>query len=194
MILAASMNPELLRDLEDSISRLRRGDLNALTEVMTRYQHRMYRFLLRLTQDPGAAEDLFQQTWLRVIEKIRKYDARRGFEPWVFSVARNLAIDYLRQRRPYSLDVEDEFGSAPIDRLPATEQNPLERFLEYERGAVLAAAIGELPLIHREILTLRFEEELKLEQIAEIIGVPLSTVKSRLLRALNSLRERLKTQ
>jgi RNA polymerase sigma factor (sigma-70 family) len=76
----------------------------------------------------------------------------------------------------------------------STEQNPLERFLEYERGAVLAAAIGELPLIHREILTLRFEEELKLEQIAEIIGVPLSTVKSRLLRALNSLRERLKTQ
>jgi RNA polymerase sigma-70 factor (ECF subfamily) len=194
MILTASMNPEVLRDRDDSISRLKRGDLSALTDLMTRYQHRMYRFLVRLTQDPGAAEDLFQQTWLRVIEKIGRYDARLHFEPWLFSVARNLAIDYLRQRRPSSLDVTDEFGIAPIDRLTAVDQNPLERFLEYERGAVLAVAIGKLPLIHREVLTLRFEEELKLEEIAEVTGVPLSTVKSRLLRALNSLRERLRTQ
>jgi RNA polymerase sigma-70 factor (ECF subfamily) len=194
MILAASMNPDALTGSEDSISRLRRGDLNALSELMTRYQHRMYRFLLRLTQDPGMAEDLFQQTWLRVIEKIGRYDARRQFEPWLFSVARNLAIDYLRQRRPHSLDAPDDWGAAPLDRLAADDQDPLEQLLEFERGSVLASALAELPLIHREVLTLRFEEELKLEQIAEISGIPLSTVKSRLLRALSSLRMRLKTQ
>lgn len=194
MILAASMNPEALRDIEDSISRLRRGDLSALTEIMTRYQHRMYRFLLRLTQDPGLAQDLFQQTWLRVIERIGRYDARRQFEPWLFSVARNLTIDYMRQRRPHSLDATDETGEAPIQRLAAEGKDPLECLLEFERGSTLAAAMAELPVIHREVLTLRFEEELKLEQIAEISGVPLSTVKSRLLRALEGLRERLTVQ
>jgi RNA polymerase sigma-70 factor (ECF subfamily) len=194
MILAASMNRDALSDLEDSVSRLKQGDLGALNEVMTRYQHRMYRFLIRLTQDPRVAEDLFQQTWLRVIEKIGRYDAGRQFEPWLFSVARNLTIDYLRQRRPESLDVVDEFGAAPVDRLSAPDQDPLEQLLEYERAGVLAAAVATLPLIHREVLTLRFEEELKLDEIAEIAGIPVSTVKSRLLRALSNLRERLASQ
>jgi RNA polymerase sigma-70 factor (ECF subfamily) len=194
MILAASMNPDALSDLEDSVSRLQHGDLSALAEIMTRYQHRMYRFLLRLTQDAGVADDLFQQTWLRVIEKIGKYDARRQFEPWLFSVARNLTIDYLRVRQPKSLDVVDDFGDSPAARLVAEGRDPLESLLEYERGSALAAAIAELPVIHREILTLRFEEDLKLEQIAEIAGIPLSTAKSRLFRALDNLREGLEGQ
>jgi RNA polymerase sigma-70 factor (ECF subfamily) len=194
MILASSMSPDALRDTEDCISRLQSGDLSALTEIMTRYQHRMYRFLLRLTQDPGLADDLFQQTWLRVIEKIGRYDARRQFEPWLFSVARNLTIDYLRQRQPRSLDVVEDSGESPAERLAATGRDPLESLLEFERGGVLAAAIAELPVIHREVLTLRFEEELKLEQIADIAGIPVSTVKSRLLRALERLRKRLNVQ
>jgi RNA polymerase sigma-70 factor (ECF subfamily) len=194
MILAASMNRDALSGLDDSIFRLKQGDLGALHEVITRYHHRMYRFLIRLTQDPAIAEDLFQQTWLRVIEKIGRYDASRQFEPWLFSVARNLTIDYMRQRRPESLDVVDEFGAAPVDRLVSVDQDPLAQLLEYERAEVLVAALATLPLIHREVLTLRFEEELKLEEIAEVAGIPLSTVKSRLLRALASLRERLTRQ
>jgi RNA polymerase sigma-70 factor (ECF subfamily) len=125
------------------------------------------------------------------MEKIGRYDARRQFDPWLFSVARNLAIDYLRQRRGVSLDAPDDSGAAPVERLVAGEQDPLERVLEYERGAILAAAIAELPVIYREVLALRFEEEMKLEEIAIVIGVPLSTVKSRLLRSLEGLRGRL---
>jgi RNA polymerase sigma-70 factor, ECF subfamily len=190
MILAASMNPETFSTVEESLARLKHGDLDALASVMMRYQHRLYRFLLRLLQDSVVAEDIFQQTWLRVIEKIGRYDARRQFDAWLFSVARNLAIDYLRQRRSSSLDAPDDSGLAPVERLAASGQNQLECLLEFERGAVLAAAIAELPVIHREVLTLRFEEDMKLEQIAEVAGVPLSTVKSRLSRALESLRGR----
>jgi RNA polymerase sigma-70 factor (ECF subfamily) len=90
--------------------------------------------------------------------------------------------------------VVDEFGAAPVDRLVSVDQDPLAQLLEYERAEVLVAALATLPLIHREVLTLRFEEELKLEEIAEVAGIPLSTVKSRLLRALASLRERLTRQ
>jgi RNA polymerase sigma-70 factor (ECF subfamily) len=191
MILAASMNPDALSAAEDSISRLKRGDVRALEGVMAPYQQRLYRFLLRLTQEQAAAEDLFQLTWIRVMEKIGRYDARLSFTPWLFAVARNLAIDYLRQRRAGSLDAPDDSAIAPLERLKAGDLDPLEQLLEYERGAILAAAISRLPVIHREVLTLRFEEDMKLEQIAEVAGIPLSTVKSRLLRAMETLRGRL---
>lgn len=191
MILAASMHPDALGTIDNAVARLQRGDSHALELVMGHYQHRLFRFLFRMTQEQAAAEDLFQQTWIRVMEKIGRYDGRRGFTPWLFALARNLAIDYLRQRRMSSLDTPDEFGVAPVDRLTAGEQDPLERVLEFERGALLASAIAELPAIHREVLTLRFEEDMKLEEISEVVEIPLSTVKSRLLRAVQGLRGRL---
>lgn len=180
-----------LSGLEDSLTRLKKGDLDALAPLMGHYQHRLYRFLMRLAQDPFLADDLFQQTWLRVVEKIGRFDTRRNFDPWLFSVARNLAIDCLRQRRPDSLDAPEPSGVAPIERLVGNAPDPLESVLEFERGAILASAIAELPVIHREVLTLRFEEDMKLEEIAEVSGIPLSTVKSRLLRALENLRGKL---
>jgi len=191
MILAASMNSDEFSVVDDSVVRLKRGDADAIGTVMARYQHRLYRFLLRLAQDPFAADDLFQQTWMRVLERIGHYDVRRQFDPWLFSVARNLAIDYLRQRKPVSLDAPDATGIAPAERLSSDSPDPLERVLEFERGAILAETIAGLPLIHREILTLRFEEDMKLEEIAEVADIPLSTVKSRLSRALDSLRQRM---
>jgi len=191
MILAASMNSDEFSVVDDSVVRLKRGDVDALGTVMARYQHRLYRFLLRLAQDPFAADDLFQQTWMRVLEKIGHYDVQRQFDPWLFSVARNLAIDYLRQRKATSLDAPDAAGVAPVERLSSDSPDPLEIVLEFERGAILAATIAGLPLIHREVLTLRFEEDMKLEEIAEVAGIPISTVKSRLSRALDSLRQRM---
>src|SRR5215472_11061209 len=84
MILAAAMNPEAWSGVEDTIGRLRRGDPDALAALISRYQHRLYRYLLRLLREPAAADDLFQQTWVRVMEKIGRYDARRNFEAWLF--------------------------------------------------------------------------------------------------------------
>jgi RNA polymerase sigma-70 factor (ECF subfamily) len=189
MILAAAVNPETYSNADDEIARLKRCDPDALTAILSRYQQRLYRFLTRLVQDPAAAEDLFQQTWLRVMQKIGSYDARARFDTWLFSVAHNLAIDHLRRQRNRSLDEPDESGMLPYDRLPSSGADPLEELLESERAAILGEAIHELPAIHREVLSLRFEEGMKLEQIAEVAAVPLSTVKSRLHRALESLRE-----
>lgn len=188
MIFAATMDPETLRGIDDTIARVRDGDRQALTDLIARYQHRLYRFLARLVQDPATAEDLFQQTWLRVMQKIAKYNARCTFDTWLFSVAHNLAIDHLRRQRGWGLDVLDDTGTTPGKRLVSGGADPFEELLDSECGALLAAAVGALPAIHREVISLRFEEEMKLEQIAEIAGVPLSTVKSRLRRALESLR------
>src|ERR1700683_3788131 len=78
--------------LDSDVAQLRRGDLEALSTLLTRYQNRLYRYLLRMVRQPGEGEDLFQQTWLRVAEKIQQYDPRRSFEAWLFTLARNLAI------------------------------------------------------------------------------------------------------
>jgi len=191
MILAAAMNPDAFSGAQDAIARMRRGDPDALAAMISRYQHRLYRYLLRLVREPAAADDLFQQTWLRVMEKIGRYDARRNFESWLFSVAHNLAIDAWRGKRGESLDHGADAGDSSepaCERLRAGDPDALERLLDFERGAMLAACMHELPAIHREVLTLRFEEEMKLEEIAEVAGIPLSTVKSRLKRALEGLR------
>jgi len=182
---------EGLVGLQGEVAQLRRGNLDALSQLIARYQNRLYRYLLRLVRNPAEAEDLFQQTWLRVAEKISSFDPRRNFDSWLFTVARNLALDHLRRIRPHSLDepfASDSGSETPADRLLSREMLPLDRILESERSGRLAAALLELPVVYREVVSLRFEEEMKLEEIAQVLGAPLSTVKSRLRRSLEQLR------
>jgi RNA polymerase sigma-70 factor (ECF subfamily) len=163
------------------IAQLAARDPAALTAVVSRYQHRLYRYLLRLLRNPAEAEDAFQQTWLNVVRQIRRYDPRRSFDAWLFAIAHNLAMDSLRRRREESLGDTD--SPAPA--------RALDGLLASERSALLAAAIEHLPPVYREAITLRFEEGLKLEEIATVMQVPLATAKSRVQRALLALREKL---
>ena len=177
--------------LDTEIAQLRRGDLDALSTLLTRYQNRLYRYLLRMVRQPAEAEDLFQQTWLRVAEKIHNYDQSRNFEAWLFTLARNLAIDHLRRLRPESLDEpvgDSATGESAAARLISRETPALDRVLARERSSRLADAMELLPVIQREVLTLRFEEEMKIEEIAQVTAVPVSTAKSRLRRSLEQLR------
>src|ERR1700691_3602700 len=123
--------------VDADVVRLRRGDLNALSELITRYQNRLYRYLLRIVRQPAEAEDLFQRTWLRVAEKIQQYDPRRSFEAWLFTLARNLAIDHLRRVRPESLDEpigDSAAGETAAFFLPSHDPPPLEGFPARERA------------------------------------------------------------
>ena len=175
-------------------ARFRRGDPEALTALLMRYQHRLYRYLLRIVHDPATAEDLFQQLWIRVAENARRYDPNRGIEPWLFSVARNLAIDYLRRIKPESLDEPLPSGDTRADLLPDRRPFALDTLMRDQRASRLAEALGELTPMYREVVSLRFEEEMKLEEIAEVLDIPLSTVKTRLRRALEGLRGLLETR
>jgi RNA polymerase sigma-70 factor, ECF subfamily len=174
-----------------AVLQLRRGDLDALSTLMARYQNRIYRYLLRLVREPADADDLFQQTWLRVAERIRSFDPSRNFDAWLFTVARNLAFDHLRRLRPSSLDQpvsDDSPNDTMVSRLINADPGPFDRMLAGERARLLAGALENLPVSYREVLSLRFEEEMKLEEIATVLATPLSTVKSRLRRSLEQLR------
>jgi len=165
------------------VARLRSGNPAALTEVIGTYRLRLYRYLLRLVHDPATADDLFQQTWLHVVRQLHRYDPTRSFDTWLFAIAHNAAMDLLR-RRPGECLEDHEFS------LPSPAADAYSAVLAGERAAILAAAMAQLPAPYREVLTLRFEEGLKLEEIAEVTRAPLSTVKSRLQRALDAMKQR----
>jgi len=191
MVGAIALTLEGLVAVDADVARLRRGDLNALSELIARYQNRLYRYLLRMVRQPAEAEDLFQQTWLKVVEKVGSFDATRNFDAWLFTLARNLAIDHLRRIHPQSLDepLANSCDSETVaDRISSKDHTPLDHALAAERRTEISEAMAALPLTYREVLTLRFEDEMKIEEIAQVTAVPVSTVKSRLRRSLEQLR------
>jgi RNA polymerase sigma-70 factor, ECF subfamily len=170
---------------------LKRQDADLLDELIVRYQHRLLRYLLYLTGNREVAEDLFQETWMRVLLRGSQYNGNARFDTWLFTIARNLLIDLRRKRTMASLDemcetTEDE---RPFE-VASDAPNPFDRYQTQEDGQRVAAALLTLDPLHREVLVLRFHEDLALEEIATVTRAPLSTVKSRLYRGLAALKPR----
>jgi len=184
MIYEAAIDEDFPLAETDELAGLRRRDPAALAGLVERYRHRLYRYLFRLARQPAAADDLFQQTWLNVVRQAGHFDGRARFDTWLFAIAHNAAVDWMRRKTGESLDEND--GS-----LPAREPDALAAAMAGERAGILAAEMAVLPAAYREALTLRFEEGMKLEEIALVTGVPVSTAKSRIHRALESLRGRM---
>jgi len=173
---------------------LRRRDPALIDDLIQRYQYRLFRYLVMITGSRADAEDLFQETWIRVLEKGHQYDHRWKFETWLFSIARHLAIDFRRRRQPQSLDelVQPTGTNRPLELEDTATSSAFEQVFQGEESASVANALAHLPPSYREVLTLRFHEDLQLEEIARVVDTPLSTVKSRLYRGLTMLRECLK--
>jgi RNA polymerase sigma-70 factor (ECF subfamily) len=166
---------------------LRRRDPDLLDRLIEQYQHRLLRYLVYLSGNRELAEDLFQETWIRVLERGHQYDGKHEFSTWLYAVARNLTIDYLRKKSPVSLDglMEDE-ERAPLE--PAdTRPMAWEVVQQHEQAERISAALVGIPVEYRETVVLRFQEGLALEEIATVTGAKLGTVKSRLYRGLNLL-------
>lgn len=166
-----------------------------LEELIVRYQHRLLRYLLFLTGNRDTAEDLFQEVWMRVLVRGGQFNGRSRFETWLFTIARNLVIDLRRKRAMSSLD-ELIDGATEDDRqmcfeVAADDPTPFDRVSSLEDRENIAAALLQLDALHREVLVLRFHEELSLEDIAKVTRAPLSTVKSRLYRGLAMIKPRL---
>jgi RNA polymerase sigma-70 factor (ECF subfamily) len=178
--------------MEDDRTRLaealRAGDPDVIDELIEKYQHRLFRYLVSLTGNRATAEDMFQETWLHVLERGHQYRAQWKFEVWLFSIARHLVIDFSRRKKLDSLDelMAPEEGS----RFEPSTGDPsaLEQVLAGEHRGRVNRLLDRIPAAYREALTLRFQEELALEEMAAIVKVPLATVKSRLYRGLETLR------
>ncbi len=171
---------------------LRRRDPDLLDRLIEQYQHRLLRYLVCLVGNRELAEDLFQETWVRVLERGHQYNGSHEFSTWLYAVARNLTIDYLRKKNPVSLDGLMESGEhAPLE--PAdTRPMAWEVVAQHEEAERVSDALLSIPAEYREAVVLRFLEGLALDEIAAVTAAPLGTVKSRLYRGLNMLMSRLK--
>ena len=168
---------------------LKRNDPELLDQLIETYQHRLLRYLLFLTGKREVAEDLFQETWMRVLLRGAQYNGRARFDTWLFTIARNLVIDLSRKRQMASLDEMSEGGEdeRPFE-VAIDGPSPFEQFATREDRAEVAEVLLTLEANYREVLTLRFHEEMSLEEIASVTRAPLSTVKSRLYRGLAALK------
>ncbi len=176
------------QDSAKLIQGLRYGDPDILDDLIVTYQHQLFRYLLSLTGNRPMAQDLFQETWLHVLERGHQYRMQWKFEVWLFSIARHLVIDEARRKKGTSLeqlmDPETGSGFQPASQGPS----PFDETFGGEQGEHLGRVLPRIPAAYREVLTLRFQDDLALEEISTILKAPLSTVKSRLYRGLEALR------
>jgi RNA polymerase sigma-70 factor, ECF subfamily len=181
----------LMTDDAKHIARgLKQRDPELLDLLIEQYQFRLFRYLLHLTGSRERAEDFFQETWVRVLERGAQYDGRWKFEAWLFTIARNLVLDWHRRKKPQSFESlrGTEEDAPAFDIQDEKNVTPLESFLNKEQREGVHTSLGKIPAVYREVLVLRFQEEMQLDEIAGVLSAPVSTVKSRLYRGLEALR------
>ena len=169
---------------------LRRRDPAILQILVERFERRLVRYLIYLLAKQDGVDDLVQETWLRVLQRGSTFDGCSRFEPWLFTIARNLAFDQARRGRTFSLHADEETQSSP-STMVSDAPSPFLLAARSKDAERLAATMQQLSPLFREVLVLRFQDDLSLQEIASIVDAPVSTVASRIYRGLAILRTQL---
>ena len=167
-----------------------RGDASAFESLYGKHRGPLFRYLLRHVRQQSLAEEFFQDVWSRVIGARERYKPEARFTTWLYQIAGNRLTDHWRAQQRHGIPVEDGEERAAREPDPSTPDHQLS---EFEQRRQLQLALEELPPEQREVLLLRLEQELSLEEIAQVTGVGRETVKSRLRYAMDKLRARLGT-
>jgi RNA polymerase sigma-70 factor (ECF subfamily) len=170
--------------------RLRARDPQMIDELILLFQHRLMRYLMYQAGDRDLAEDLFQETWMRVLTHGAQFKGNSQFVTWLFSIARNLLFDRRRRmQRAASFEEMTESGDERFLNL-FEQSSAFDHCASRDDARLLKRAFSALSADQREVILLRFEEEMALEEIAVMTRAPLSTVKARLYRGLAVLKSR----
>lgn len=173
---------------------LEHGDERAFRILIERHQERIFGFLVGMVRDREIANDLFQETFLRVVAAMQRrrgsYEQQGRWLGWVMRIARNAALDYLRSRKKWQdVDRDDEDGTSFFERLPSDAPDAITEVDLSDQLDTLRAAIEQLPPEQREVVLLRHESELTFREIAEITDVSINTALGRMRYALINLRK-----
>nr|WP_260504299.1 RNA polymerase sigma factor SigW [Paenibacillus illinoisensis] len=171
-----------------------KGDQRAFAEIVELYKDKLFHLAYRMLNNRHEAEDVVQETFLRVFRNMEKYDPNQKFSTWIYRIATNLCIDRLRRKKPsYSLDAElnDQEGSDGYSMLPSDDRTPESEALLSETQTLIREAIDSLPAKYKSVMILRYLQDLSLQEISDVTGMPVTTIKTRVHRGRDFLRKKL---
>ena len=175
----------------DCIARARGGDRAAFDTLVVRYQDRLFNTLTRLMGSADDALDIAQDAFVQAYTKLDTFQQNSAFYTWLYRIAFNLAMSHARKRRPVNLMSTDD--TTRTIEPASTDDGPADQLQQSERAALVHQAIGQLPDEHRQVVVLRELEGFDYQQIADILDIPVGTVRSRLFRARTQLKDKLAT-
>ena len=184
-----------MKPLDTRLAKLaRKGDQRAFAEMVAIYKDKLFQLGYRMTDNRQEAEDVVQETFLRVFRNLDRYDENQKFSTWIFRIATNLCIDRLRKRKiTYSLDAEstEHEGLDGYAMLPGDERTPESELMLSETQRLVRDAIAALPVKYKSVMVLRYMHDLSLQEIADILEIPVTTVKTRAHRGREFMRKKL---
>ena len=180
------------------VTRAQLGSETAYRELLDRYQRPVFSIIFRMIRDREQAEDLAQETFVRVFNHIGRYDPRYKFSSWIFKIATNLTIDWIRRKELKTVSIDGSRNAVTSDEMEASaitivseDENPEELLEAKELGEEIEQAIGKLRPEYRAAILLCHVEGREYQEIAEIMALPLGTVKTYIHRGRNELRDTL---
>ncbi len=182
---------------EQLLVRLRDGDREWFGTLVRRYERELYGYLRRYLGDAELAADVFQNTFVAVFTKIQQYEPGRAVRPWLYAIATNQAIDSLRKQKrrserttdPLPTGGDDAKARTLFELLASRESDPAELAVSDELSQQVRGAVDQLTDLHKQVIVLSYFQGFKYQDIAEVLGIPLGTVKSRLNSAMAKLTE-----
>jgi RNA polymerase sigma-70 factor (ECF subfamily) len=180
------------------VTRAQQGSEKAYRELLGRFQRPVFSIIYRMIRDREQAEDLAQETFVRVFNNIDRYDPRYKFSSWIFKIATNLTIDHIRRKELNTVSIDGSRNATTAEQIEATsitiaspDENPEELLEAKELGEEIEEAIGKLRPEYRADILLRHVDGREYQEIAEILSLPLGTVKTYIHRGRNELRDQL---
>jgi RNA polymerase sigma-70 factor, ECF subfamily len=193
--MSAMSSPIDIDDEAAVVAQARLGDAKAFSELLRRYEGKIFRLALHITQNREDAEDVLQESFLKAYEHLDQFQGQSKFYTWVVRIAVNQALMKLRKRksdRSVSLDETIDTGEDTVAReIAGWDENPEQQYSREELSRILGGAVEDLAPIYRAVFVLRDIDELSTEETADALGLSVPAVKSRLLRARLQLRDKL---
>ena len=179
---------------KELVDQYRHGHVQAMEALVERYRRMLFGFILNRVGDSDESDEIFQETWFRVIRKIDTY-RERNFAGWLVRIARNVTIDRIRRRKPnLSLDAQPEGGRSLAELIPANDPGARNQLQASQLGQAIAQAVAGLPDEQKEVFLMRVEANLSFKEISRAQGVSINTALARMQYALAKLRPLLKEE
>ncbi|WP_027410619.1 RNA polymerase sigma factor SigW [Anoxybacteroides tepidamans] len=180
--------------VKNRIKAIQKGDQNAYAEIVELYKDKVYRLCYRMLGNRHEAEDAAQEAFIRAYVNINTYNPTMNFSSWLYRIATNLSIDKLRKKKPdiyLDEEVSGTEGLTMYSQLPSKEASPEDAVESLELQETVQKAIEKLPEKYRSVIVLKYINDLSLQEISEILDLPIGTVKTRIHRGREALRKHL---